>query len=255
MITVKEYIDLYYGVDEYGDTDTSEISEERKQKVKEYNKALCEEYPFLLPRNRWTDETSDDYDYEYTEMDAMPAGWRIAFGDDLLKELKAELVKFNFLNEYRIAQIKEKFGGLRWYDNGYPIGTLSEDYKEIRRAYDETIPRYDWKTQTLKDIRREHYISWYFGDVPEGMTKEDVDEYNKDSVTIYHLHDIIERCKIDEILRKYEELSYKTCIICGKPAKYITEGWISPYCGDCIKKINDSYHPITESDVPVWEEI
>ena len=52
MITVKEYIDLYYGVDEYGDTDTSEISEERKQKVKEYNKALCEEYPFLLPRNR-----------------------------------------------------------------------------------------------------------------------------------------------------------------------------------------------------------
>lgn len=239
--------------------------------VKKYNKELCERYPFLIPRNAWSGmriteaqnggywpgnpDEIPEYDWEYTIMDDMPKGWRIAFGDDLLEELREELIKYNYLDEYFPVQIKEKFGGLRWYDNGYPIGTLSEDYKEIRRAYDETIPQYDWKTQTLKQIGREHYISWYFDDVPEGMTKEDVDEYNKDSVTIYHLHDIIERCKIPEILRKYEELSYKTCIICGKPAKYITNGWISPYCEDCIKKVNDSYHPITKDDIPVWEVI
>ena len=32
------------------------------------------------------------------------------------------------------------------------------------------------------------------------------------------------------LLRKYEELSYKTCIVCGKPAKYLSGGWICPYC-------------------------
>lgn len=42
--------------------------------------------------------------------------------------------------------------------------------------------------------------------------------------------------EIREILRKYEELSSKTCYICGKPAKWISRGWICPYCDDCAKK-------------------
>lgn len=84
----------------------------------EENKKLIEKYPFLLPRNRWTDEVSEDYDYSYTEMDAMPGGWRIAFGDAMLEELAAALG--DYAKEYRITQIKEKYGGLRWYDNGAP---------------------------------------------------------------------------------------------------------------------------------------
>ena len=48
---------------------------------KEYNKQLCEKYPFLLPRNRWTGLVHPDYDYSYTELDAMPTGWRKAFGE------------------------------------------------------------------------------------------------------------------------------------------------------------------------------
>ena len=71
------------------------------------------------------------------------------------------LKKNNCLKQYRITQIKEKFGGLRWYDNGAP-----------RELYD--------------------------------------------------------------IINKYEDLSYRTCIVCGRPAKYISRGWISPYCEDCI---------------------
>ena len=39
---------------------------------------------------------------------------------------------------------------------------------------------------------------------------------------------------------KYEELSEKTCIHCGKPAKYMSIGWISPWCEDCAKEINDT---------------
>lgn len=52
------------------------------------NRVLIERYPFLLPRNRWTGEVSKDYDYHYTELDAMPDGWRIAFGEQICEEIR-----------------------------------------------------------------------------------------------------------------------------------------------------------------------
>lgn len=39
--------------------------------------------------------------------------------------------------------------------------------------------------------------------------------------------------KYDEWLDKYEELSEKTCIRCGKPATHFTRGWIVPVCSSC----------------------
>ena len=138
------------------------------------NKQLCEQYPFLLPRNRWTDEIPKDFDYSYTELDAMPDGWRKAFGLQMCEELKQELIKINKMDEFRIAQIKEKFGELRFYTN--------------------------WVTD-----------------------------------------------EIEAIINKYTKLSRKTCINCGKPATVITTGWISPFCNDCVKDINDNYEPIEES--------
>ena len=99
----------------------------------------------------------------YTELDTMDSGWRKAFGIQMCKEIKAELKKHKFLYKYRIVQIKEKFGGLRWYDAGIP----------------------------------------------------------KDS-------------KIWDIIDKYTQISYKTCVVCGKPATKISKGWICPYCDDCI---------------------
>lgn len=40
--------------------------------------------------------------------------------------------------------------------------------------------------------------------------------------------------KIYDIIHKYEEISVKTCGVCGKPATKISKGWIYPYCDDCI---------------------
>ena len=78
----------------------------------EENKKLCEKYPFL----------KCDDDYKYTWADDMPKGWWMAFGEMLCNEIKAELIKWKFLDEYQIVQIKEKYGELRWYDNGVPNG-------------------------------------------------------------------------------------------------------------------------------------
>ena len=101
----------------------------------------------------------------YTELDALDKGWRKAFGIRICKDIKRSLLREGGrkrLKEYRIMQIKEKYGFLHWYDANGNI--------EIMR----------------------------------------------------------------EIIPKYEELSYHTCINCGKPATKRSTGWICPYCDDCI---------------------
>lgn len=154
--------------------------ESTPKSVKDANRKLCKEYPFLLP-----DYPAPDYDYEYTKLDDMPDGWRIAFADDLLRDLKQELTENGSMDGYCIDQIKEKWGYLNWYDTG---GTKR-----------------------------------WFG----------------------------------EILPKYEILSSRTCIHCGKPATLISKGWIAPYCDDCAAQFRNKddlmkyYTPIDEyfSDV------
>lgn len=164
----------------------------KKKQIKMRNKKLCKRYPFLIPRNRWTDKPIWDKrikkrnwwysaPYSYTELDAMPDGWRAKFGEQLCEELREELIKANYLDKYRIMQIKEKFGGLRWYDNG--------------------------------------------------ITEEG--------------HNII---------RKYEELSYKTCIDCGRPATKMSVGWISPYCDKCAEKLSKGDYPWEFTDLEEEDE-
>lgn len=112
----------------------------------------------------------------YTELDAMPEGWRRAFGMDMIEELRKQLKSEGQLYKHRITDIKEKFGGLRYY-----VAAAS------RAVYD--------------------------------------------------------------IISKYEDISYTTCICCGKPARYITSGWICPYCEDCIdEKYIDTAKDLTKKD-------
>jgi len=101
----------------------------------EYNKQLIAKYPWLIPTNVfsgkkitqcmgedgeegfWPGSPTDhpEYDYEYTTFDEMPEGWRIAFGEQMCEEIHQELVKNNLVDKYRVNQIKEKYGTLRWY--------------------------------------------------------------------------------------------------------------------------------------------
>lgn len=98
------------------------------------NTELIERYPFLVLRNDWTDEIIENYDPECdgTYLDDMPKGWKIAFGERLCEELREALIKDNYLNDYRISQVKEKYGSLHWYDNG-----ASEEVCKIIDKYEE----------------------------------------------------------------------------------------------------------------------
>lgn len=178
---------------------------------------LCLRFPFLYPRNRWTGKHYNNWKlfryhennwekaYEwndnkwviknkwvafkikvadylnsffgifhflplYTELDAMPKGWRKCFGIQMCKEIKQALLEHGgrkFLKQYRITQIKEKWGCLCWYD--------SHSCEEV---------------------------------------------FN--------------------IIHKYDYISRHTCINCGRTAKYISSGWISPYCENCIGDKKDT---------------
>lgn len=203
---------------------------------KEYNKNLCNEFPFLIPSNRFSGKrifppeagywpgspnAIPEYDFEYTELDAMPEGWRISFGIQMCQEIKSELIRFNYLNDYRITQIKEKLGQLRWYDNGAPIGKLSDCDFVLEKddyGYPECNP----------------YIEAYSY------------QGSFNGKYIYNHYNILDKCLIPEIIQKFEKLSQYTCINCGKPATRITAGWISPWCDDCCKEpsvaIKDFYN-------------
>ena len=161
MITTEEYLKIRYS-----------DAEQDTNSIKEYNKALLRKYPWLTPYNIWTGEISEDYEYECTWADSIPRGWRLAFGDQMIEELNQLLRKYS-VEDYQILQIKEKYGGLRWYDNGFP-----------RIGFDE-------------------YNTWVY---------------------------------------KYEGLSLRTCINCGKPAIGYTKGWITPLCEECMKDME--YDPI-----------
>lgn len=104
--------------------------------VIEKNKKLIERYPFLLPRNRFTGEIMEGYDYSYTELDDMPDGWRIAFALEMCEELLSILTEGDCVADYRIIQIKEKFGELRWYASAVPRNILDK-YNAFICKYEE----------------------------------------------------------------------------------------------------------------------
>ena len=123
------------------------------------NEELLTRYPWLVTRNRFTDQPYYDGS---TELDMMPTGWREAFGEQMCEEMDNEMLTWSKSNydNFRIIQIKEKWGALRVY-----VNFSSEE--------------------------------------------------------------------LDKILAKYTTTSRVTCLQCGRPAKWISKGWICPWCDDC----------------------
>lgn len=111
------------------------MDKELKERIKR-NKELVKKYPFLVIKiNPWTGEKlyKKDYDYEYIWWDDIPDGWREAFGEQMCDELLEILKKADCVDKYEIVQIKEKFGGLRWYDNGVPESVKDEYFAWLNK--------------------------------------------------------------------------------------------------------------------------
>lgn len=88
--------------------------------TKEQNKQLVERYPFLLPRNVWTDELPEDYDYSYINgIGELPPGWEKVFLQ-MCEDIRQPLIDAGQLETFRFTQIKEKYNRMECYNNGAP---------------------------------------------------------------------------------------------------------------------------------------
>ena len=161
------------------------------------NWILVVKYPFLIPRYDWSGGIIEDYDYTSTYLDDIPVGWKIAFGEMMCEEIKQELVRCNYLDEFRIVQAKEKFGGLRIYTNGEPVdckvqqiidkySALSENICVICGKPDVPITNNGWISPYCKKCFTTPN-DWYKKEFPNEVDKwirnhiEDWEECNKEN--------------------------------------------------------------------------
>lgn len=104
--------------------------------TKEDRKFLIETYPYLQPRNVWTDKIPDDYDYEYIRGEGeLPKGWFPLFLQ-MCQDISYPLAEVGYLDKFRFSQIKEKYNTMRCYNFGAP-----EEVRNIITKY-EVMSRY-----------------------------------------------------------------------------------------------------------------
>lgn len=93
---------------------------------------LTQRYPFLIIEALSTDEECDACLFDF-----IPKGWRENFGLELCEELREELLRQNFLKQYHVIDIKEKYGELRITDCGAPsiekIDCIKDKYREFSK--------------------------------------------------------------------------------------------------------------------------
>ena len=92
----------------------------------ETNKELIAEYPWL----------KIDDDYECTLLDLCPQGWHNLVLD-LCDELKHKLIQHGIFDKYRVAEAKEKYYMLRWYDYLEDAESMPEDIIKLVRSFEE----------------------------------------------------------------------------------------------------------------------
>ena len=274
-----------------------------------YSTLLCIKYPFLYPRNRWTDKhyncwkiieyhrenygkayhlislqitdkevNSEEQTEYYKFLDTKKETYlRTDYSGD-------ELVIYLGRNKGTIEKIIKKIKlGSKIYDSSWVSGKnvlvlkvnsveeLKEDYKgdfncirlTINQILAFKIKILDWIEKYPLQII--HFPTYYteldsmdkgwkdaFGmnfckDLRKALIRtggykllfgfrilQIKEKYGRLEVYCIGYND-----EINKVISKYSKLSEKTCIRCGKPATWISKGWISPYCDDCVPdKIN-----------------
>ena len=140
------------------------------------------------------------------------------------------------------------------------------DNKALCDKYPVLIPRL-WRTGEISECWE--YENTMLDDIPTGWRiafgeqwAKDVQEAinkipqpDRDKIYILQLKEKFGEFRqyfshytddLNAVIRKYEELSRKTCVGCGAEATKYSTGWISPWCDPCAEKINDKIVPIEE---------
>lgn len=126
-------------------------------------------------------------------------------------------------------------------------GKLITECQNGERGYwpgdPDAIPGYDWSYTELDDMPdgwRKAFGTQMCEELRDALIEDgDLDRWKivqlKEkwgSMRLYH-NGNKKGSRIPGIIDRYERISERTCIVCGKPATRITMGWICPYCDDC----------------------
>lgn len=169
MITSEsEYLSSLYGKETY---------KNEKGEREEYNKSLAKRFPWLIPP-----EYKKNGYYGWTWLDAMETGWRLAFGIQMCEEIQKELERINYVDEYVVLDVKEKWAELRWTSGGVPIESKILDIIDKYEKMSKTTCVDCGKQATYESTG---YILPFCESCVERLIKED-DYLTKDSFVRIH---------------------------------------------------------------------
>lgn len=171
-----------------------------------------------------------------------------------------------------MRKIKKLFRCIKnyFFCRRYPFWKLTDDWYNFNTSIDD-------KRKGSKSFFVKYNYTWY-DDIPYGWQKAFGKQLSKDIKragnkylkthkeknwsNILFFQQIKEKygelClyastikDIEKVLEKYELLSIGYCICCGKPARYITKGWIEYYCEKCLEKDYRRYDKYTNEELEV----
>ena len=196
---------------------------------------MCIKYPFLYPRNRFSG-------LHYNNWKIIELAKKLVKKYSVYKfdKTQTELTYKEYKNKY--FYVKQNGSIINYWTNwwAYPLWKIIKFYHDVILQIIHCIPTYtEWDAvetgwdkafgkQYLKELKRQLIKDKMLHSFRITQIKEKWGQFNlycyKASEDVY------------KIIDKYENLSWDYCIKCGKPSKYISKGWISPYCEDCIDK-------------------
>ena len=146
------------------------------------NKRLVKKYPWLMPTN-WLGFPIKNYDYSWIEW-GWSAGWDKAFGQIYMDELGEAIAENGQSDDFRILEIKEKYGQARLYCGATSGKVLNiiDKYERISQhicyycGVEAPMTDSGWVLPQCFDCFRRLYKrneEWYLGNHPDQVAKTD----------------------------------------------------------------------------------
>lgn len=196
---------------------------------------MCIKYPFLYPRNRFTGlhynnwkiiEWKKNFYQKYHLVDI----------DKLHPEVTYETYKGSYFYVKQTGNVIDYW--INWWSK--PLYKCVTFFHDCILQILHCIPTYnEW--DAVEPGWNKAFGKQYLKELKQQLIKDKM-LYSfritqiKEKWGRFHLYCMNASKDVYKIIDKYENLSWYYCIHCGKPAKYISKGWIRPYCEDCINK-------------------
>lgn len=233
MISYKKYKKLYYNTSFLGYLDYILFQLLKKLLKVPYHCYMCLRYPFLYPRNRFTGLHYNNWKLKNIIKDIHERYCRTDINTVLPKEKVYYVEKHSKVITYwHTFWAKPLWKILNfWHDKVlqvlFCIPTWNE-WEAVETGWNKAFGK-----QYLEELRTQLIKDKMLYTFRIMQIKEKWGELQ--------LYCCFASQKVYDIIRKYEDLSWETCINCGKPADVQTTGWVLPMCRECAEKSGRKY--------------